>query len=173
MSTIKTKKDQLLLVRKGRQLLEKTLARLQEDNSVVEGDHLRRYTESLNDLRQLFECITDALVDSYPGFGSALEKFNRHQRLSREEFYLLTAARIITHLAPGDWDCYNGFDMHFYGDDERRGYINSDFPISRIGEKAVLAWGISPDWVKIKALSPEQKKYFSEHEPEIYQRFGR
>jgi hypothetical protein len=171
MSTIKTKDDQLQLYKEGRQRLEVILSRLQEGSSVVEGDPQRRYAESLNELRQLFERITDALVDSYPGFGAALEKFNSHRRLSREEFYLLTAANILTHLASDIWDCYHGFNMHFYEDDERRGYINPDIPKSRVGEKRVVSWGISPDEVRIEALSAEQKKYFSEHVPEVYQRF--
>jgi len=166
MSKTKTKEEHLQLIGKACHLLD-SLTRLLRDIDFFErasGRFAELLNAQLNDLKHLFEDITGASLDSYPGFdtifGRATEKFNRQQRLSREEYYLLVASRVISYTGPDGWDGYGRFDMHFYQDDKIRGYIDPESQPDSVGKK-----------VRIHELRPEQKKYFSEHAPDIYQRF--
>ena len=110
-----------------------------------------------------------------------LDKWMTGQKLSREEFYLLSAQGIITIPSEtGIQEAYEEFAYYLYEDDEGRGYINPseylDPPPVSTGNgsstfKVHLTVGIVPEDVKTSFLRPDQLAFFRDFHPELFSRF--
>ena len=94
------------------------------------------------------------------------------RRLSREEYFVLLAQGVAlgSHkdLGLSKLDDYEVFDMFFYEDDERLGYINPSPPGT-----ATLPNDVHPEEISFDRLRPEQRVFFDKHLPAVGKRFKR
>lgn len=99
-------------------------------------------------------------------WNKTLQKFLRGKKLERAEFYLCMSAELFTFPK----DDYEKFQMLFYEDDVLCGYINPQRLPERRGVLQ-LKWGIPPERVRVSFLSPSQKQFFKDYDPNTWQRF--
>jgi hypothetical protein len=145
------------------------------------------------DLKPIIERLTERLAQVRSAACEAFEnlsarpaaKFLRGERLTRTEYYLLTAAGIFKEggskaLGLSPYDDYDTFSFLHYEDEKRITYIDpSEKPFDPPREVSPGKFvqhvhprlGIPPEEARLDALRPEQREFFKQHLPEIYKRF--
>lgn len=113
--------------------------------------------------------------------GNPLNKFLTGQRLTREEFYLLSAqGGMIIRSETDSEEAFVEFTHYLYEDDEQRGYIipsqQPDSPPIPTGnggwtQKVHVRMGIVPEKVRTSFLRPDQLNFFKDCKPELFSRF--
>lgn len=161
------------LADRGHQLVEA----LRESIQGIDAHMLVELHQIIEDLVRLARALKGADQE----ISNAARKIQMGQRLSRREFYLLRAEKILTFTDTDARDSYDRMDLLFYEDDNVHGYIDILAPVPQkevsLKEKKSekvripLMEHLAPEKVQIPFLRQEQKKYFMETHLELYRRF--
>lgn len=157
--------------------IRRGMARIHAVMDRLEMSHTPTYARLRDEVRFTEEAIERL---SWYFCKSAIEKWSKGQRLSKEDVYLFAAqGLLILPSSNGMEEAFEEYDHYYYEDDERKGYISDQSPDPLpaqasngvLSQRVRLKMGIMAEDVRTSFLRADQMAYFTKHQPELFSRF--